>query len=75
MFQAMEPRSIICPVCGQKETEVFFGVGFHGWLRLMDVIDPDTKTNPVICPSCKKTLMSWLNKQAKIVIDEPVKTN
>jgi len=72
MFQAMEARTIICPVCGKKAKEEFFGIGFPSWLRLMDILDPDTKTNPVICPECKNLLLAWLNKKAKImpVIEE-----
>jgi len=67
MFKALEPRTIICPVCGKKGTEPFYGIGFPGWLRLMSIIDPEDQTNPIICPDCKKLLEAWLNKQAQIV--------
>jgi len=60
-FKTMEPRTIKCPVCGESARETFFGVGFPGWLRLMDIIDDETKQNPVICPKCRLNLLSWLN--------------
>lgn len=69
-FQAMEPRTIICPVCKVKDTEDFFGSGFPDWLRLMDVFDDSTKENPILCPECKKLLMQWLNGNAIITLKE-----
>lgn len=72
-FGALKPRTIICPVCKNHATEVFFGVGFPGWLRLMDVIDTENKEqpNPILCPNCYKLLLEWLNGNAKIILNQP----
>lgn len=67
MFEALKPRTIICNVCKKIETEKFYGTGFIGWLRLMDIFDDETKENPMLCPECKKLLVDWLNGKGKII--------
>jgi len=72
-FGAVEPRMIMCPVCKKKTKEPFFGIGFPGWLRLMDVVDDKTKENPIVCPECRSQLMEWLNGKAKMILNEKKK--
>lgn len=67
MYEAMENRTIECPICGKKATESFFGIGFPGWLQILSIFDPETKKNPILCPECKKLFIMCLNKQAKIL--------
>jgi hypothetical protein len=73
VFKPVEARTIICPVCKKTEKEPFFGMGFPGWIRLMDIFDDKTKENPVFCPECKKNLFAWINGEAKIVLNETKK--
>lgn len=70
MFGALEPRTIICNVCKKSEKEVFYGLGFSGWLRIMDIFDSETKQNPMLCPKCKAELLGWINGNAKIILNE-----
>jgi hypothetical protein len=67
MFKAQDAREIICPVCGKKEKEPFFGIGFLMWQRLMDIFYDKTKMNPIICPECRGLLLAWLNGTMNMV--------
>ena len=72
-FEGLKARTIICPVCKKSATEPFFGTGFSGWLRIMDVYDEITKQNPILCPECYWNFIIWLNGGAKIVLNETKK--
>jgi len=73
MFGALEPRTVICSVCKKSARETFWGIGFPNWLKISDIFDDQTKANPLLCPECKKSLIEWLNGNAKIILNEKKK--
>jgi len=59
-------RTIVCDICGKRETEIAFGNGFIGWGAFQG-IKLDGVDNPSLCPEHKAEIANFVDELKKKV--------
>jgi hypothetical protein len=59
----MIKRTIVCDCCGKQETEAQPGGGWVGWVSMQGVVLNGAE-NPNFCPTCKVTIMNFIDRLA-----------